>query len=431
MYIIINQTTYTKFKNLSYAPQVDLTNNNLPINGFTVDIISDDEILYYNAELYDDLGNLFASYPIWKKEHIAANVTRIYARSELQMLDGVTLPEIMYDGDALVDIMDAVMVSSVGAGLVTTIDYTLDSTLEAVTLTGYCPEQTARERLQWICNAVGAYVKTFFNTEPEILPIDDTATLIPLNKTFMRPAVNIGDYVSAVRVTAYTFTEGQQTESEILGDNTSYPFPLPWIATETAYEVANSVAGDSDNPVEIDGNYLVNTSNASALLARLADRYFKRETITLDVINNAEYLPGERVTVYADRELMYTGYIDSAAFKFGKQTRSTLTLKGVEAVESAALTISYTWEGMTVALETHTLPVGHAYSISTRYIDTEINGHRYVLRPTQSAVTGTLTSEGAAATVTCETALDYHEGVLGVYDVDALSVDANGVVSIT
>lgn len=430
MYIVIDLHTYRKLRNLSFAPQVDLTNNNLPINEYTVDIVTDDAIPFGYADLYDDIDNLWAHYYISKVERISADVQRVYARSDLALIDGVTLPAKMYTGQTAAAVMDEVMICQVGGGLYSVIDYTLDTSLQSITITGFCPEQSARERLQWLCVVLGAYVKTAFNAKPEILPIDTTAALIPVNKTFLRPSVQQSEVVTAVRVLAYSFAQGTPSTTDAYVTDA---FGVTYIVTSTEVMVDNSAAPSSapDNVKSIEGLYLINSNNASAVLSFLAARYFKPITAQLDVIDNAEYVPGDMATIHADRDLMYTGYIDSAAFRFGKQARSTLTLKGVVAVESAALTISYTWEGMTVALETHTLPVGHAYSVSTRYIDTIINGHRYILRPTQSAVTGTLTSEGAAATVTCETALDLFEGVLHIYDVDALSVDANGVVSIT
>ena len=428
MYVVINQQTYRTLKNLSFAPQCDMTNNNLPINEYTVDIVADDTILYYYADLYDDLDNLYAHYSITDIKRISAGVTRITARSDLALIDGVTLPATMYTGQTAADVMDTVMVSSVGAGLVTIIDYTLDSSLQSVTITGFCPEQSARERLQWLCTVLGAYVKTAFNQQTEILPVDATTALIPLGDTFMRPTVERTETVTGVRVLGYSFAQGTpSTTDEYVTDagGTTY------IVTSQEYALTNSVApgNAADNVVSIEGLYLINSSNASAILSNLAARYFKNVSVQLDAIDNAAYVPGDMVTAYADRDVMYTGWIESAAFKFGKQARATLKLCAAVLVESAPLTITYTWEGMHVALETHFLPVGVAYSISTRYIDTNINGHRYVLRPTIAAVTGTLTSEGAAATVTCETALDMYNGVLHVIDVDGVS-ETEGVVTI-
>ena len=195
-------------------------------------------------------------------------------------------------------------------------------------------------------------------------------------------------------------------------------------------EVENTATWDADNIVEVDGVYLINQGNVSGLLGRLTGRYFKRTTVDLDVIDNGEYLPGERVIVYANANTLYEGNIESAAFRFGRQARATLHLSAAEEVEGAELTVTYVWQGMTVALETYVLPVGYAYSISTRYIDMTLDGHRYILRPTTGTITGTMTSEGAAVTVTCETALDLYEGVLHIYDVDDFSVDVEGVVTI-
>ena len=60
--------------------------------------------------------------------------------------------------------------------------------------------------------------------------------------------------------------------------------------------------------------------------------------------------------------------------------------------------------------------------------------HRYVLRPTTEAVTGTMTSGGATATVSYEAALDLYEGVLTVSNVDEITTQTEdnvvvGVIS--
>lgn len=432
MYVTIDVTDYTQLRNLTFAPQIDMTTNALPVNEFSVDIVTTDSIAVGQyAWLYDDLDNLWAKYWITYAERENERTVRVRARSQLVWMDGVKFGETMYDAVALETVLDGIMVRSAGEGIEAPIDYDLDSSLQSITITGYCPEQSARERLQWVLFSIGAYCKTFFNTKPQILPLDATPTLIPLSDTFYKPTVNHSDYVTAVSVTAYTFSRSAQTEAEILADDYSYPFPEGWIADEQAFSVDNSAApsGVADNPVEIDGIYLINNNNASALLTRLAAKYFKRTTVDVDVIDNAAYIPGDRVVVYGARDALYAGYIESASFKFGKQARATLKLAAAEDVTGAALEVAYTWEGMTLAQETHYLPVGYAYSLATRYLDITMNGHRYIFRPTTDAITGTMPSEGASATVTCAVALDYCEGILEIVSVDDLDM-SGGVVSI-
>ena len=427
MYIKIFETDeeYTDIKNLNFSPQVDLVCDALPINEFSVDILIDDDIDAGNtAQLFDDNDAIWASYQIDYAERVDENTVHLRARSEVALLDGVELAEAMYSGAALSDVLDGVMVRQSGSSsIVAAIDYTLDSALSNATVTGYCPAQTARERLQWVCFACGAYVKTAFVSQITILPLDTTATLIPLDRTFWKPTVNHGDYVTAIKLTAYTFTQS----ADAAADNGSYTFPLPWVAATQVFTLDNQdvPAGIQDNVVEIDEMYLINQSNVSSILALLADRYFKRTEVMLDAIDNGEFVPGILANVYADEETMYSGYIESASFKFGRQARASIKLTAAEQLYVSSLTVNYTYSGTTIATDNYNLPIGYDYSVGTRYLDITSEGVRRVYRPTAASVTGTKGSGAETATVACEVALEYSEGILTITAVD--SVTASGV----
>jgi len=427
MYVTIDQTDYSVIRNLSFAPQTDFTGSTIPINEFSVEIDTDDAIAYGQyAELYDDLDNLWAKYWIVYAERLSAGVMLIRAQSDIGTLDGVTLPAVMYSGAAIGDVLDDTMVRNAGAGLVATVDYSLDSSFSGLTITGFCPEQTARERLQWVCFVAGAYVKTFFNDEIEILPIDNTTTLVPIDKTFSKPTVNYSDFVTGVKVIGYSFTQGTPaTTDEYVTDGTNY-----YIVTKQEYLLANSQvpASAADNVVTIDGVYLINSGNASGILSHMAALYFKRTEVEADLIDNAEYIPGDKLTVYADRDLLMSGYAKSCVFSFGKQARATVTLTAAEGMTGAKLTILYKYDGVTLNQAEYYLPVGYEYSITNPYLDWTMNGHRYIFRPTTAAVTGTLTSSGATETVNYAVALDLDlaTGVLDVISVDSVTVDSSG-----
>ncbi len=428
MYITINETNYTKHRNLSFAPQTDFTGSTVPINEFSVEIITTDTIAYGQyAYLYDDNDNLWAKYWIVYAEHTSDDVVLIRARSDISLLDGVTMPATMYNAEAIGDVLDDVMVRQSGApGIVAVIDYTLDSSFSSVTITGFCPEQSARERLQWVCFVAGAYVKTFFNDEIEILPIDDTLTLVPIEKTFWRPTVNYSDYVTAVKVIGYTFTQGTpSTTDKYVTDGTNY-----WIITSQEYTLANNNAPSSapDNVVKIDGVYLINSNNASDILNRIAALYFKRTEVQADVIDNAEYIPGDMLAVYTDAETMFSGFARMCEFSFGKQARARVTLTASEDINGVKLTIVYKYGDTTLDSADYLLPQGYTYSITNPYIDKQLNGHRYIFRPTTEEVTGTMGSSEETATVNYTVALDEYERKLEVLSVDNVSMSDNVAV---
>lgn len=426
MKIVIDNAVYTDLKNLSFAPQVDLIGNALPINEFTVDLLAASNP-YGNgvAELRDEEDNLWAGFMIDVCEQVDAQTWHIRARDNVAILDAITLQEVVYSGVTLEGVLDSTMLLNAGeeTGIEIPMAYDLDAALSSVTITGYFPEQSARERLQWVCFVAGAYVQTCFVDLITVKKLDDTPTLIPPDKTFWRPQIGHGEYVTAIKLTAYTFTQ----DADAAADAGSYTFPLPWVATTQVMRLDNPDAQGRvvDNVMEIDELYAANPGNASALMARLADRYFTRTEITADVLDNREYLPGDRVYLFDRDGNCWQGYIEAASFRFGKQARATLKVVAAGTVETAGLTVSYTYSGATLATETYRIPVNYPYSIETRYLDIEAEGHRTVYRPTVPAVSGTMTSSGASAAVPCEITLDFEGGVLSIYAVDEAQVGSD------
>ncbi len=421
MKIIIDLVEYTPITSLDFAPEVDLVGDSLPINQFTVDIVTQDSISAGQyAELRDDLDNLWARYWIVGADRTDENIVHLSARSEVELLDGVTLAPVMYTAEPIQNVLDDTMVRQAGGGLVAIIDYDVEQDLLTETVTGFCPQQTARERLQWVLFTAGAYLKTAFVPKPTIMRVDETETLVPISKTFWRPTINYSDWVTAVRVTAYTFTQ----DADAAASNTSYEFPLPWVATPQTLELVNpDIPGDvADNVVEIDSLYLINPGNASAILSRMAQRYFKRTSIDLDIINNADYAPGDKLIVFTDEATLYSGYCERTAFQFGLQARSTLQLTSTDSVESGILIINYMCEGVCIEQATFTLPVSYEYSLENIYIDKTHNGHRYIYRPLNKYVTGTIQEGTNEVYVEYEIGLDLFNGILSIYAVDGINI---------
>lgn len=432
MYVKIDSVNYTKLKNLSFAPSADLAGTSIPINEFQVDIYTDDDFTLGSvANLYDSNGNLWAHYWIVYVNRISPYAVQIRAQSDISLLDNITLDPVYYNGANVEDVLDETIInaSDSAPGLWAPWPYYIDDSLKSKTITGFCPQQKARDRLLWICLVIGAYVKGSFNSEIEILPIDNSAELIPIGDTYWRPKVTTKETVTKINVKSYSFTQGtpQSTDTWVT-DGTDY-----YIVTEQENSLANQSAalGTLDKEITIDGVYLVNSANVSTVLATLAQWYFNSTQIEADVINNAAYAPGDRVMLYTDEEHIKSGYITDAVFAFGLQSKATLTLTGTEDIEAANLIITYQYDGMQLDQKTYLLPVGMTYTITNPYIDMTMNGHRYIFLPLTAAATGTIASGANASTQSYAVALDLHEGVLYVISVDAVTVDSSDTGVIT
>lgn len=413
--------TYTEITNPSFAPSADLAGASIPINEFQVDIHTTDTIeIGGMAELHDDLDNLWAQYWIVYAEHIDPRTMRLRAQSDIGILERITLSATYYEDASITSVLDdTIKWSTLGSAI--PMAYSLDSSFANETITGFCPNQTARERLLWVTFTIGAYVKTFFNRVIEIVPIDFTETLIPMGDTYWKPTVTYNEWVTAIRGHAYSFEVGEPgvTDKYVQEGLNTY------IVTETTITIQNQNVPEAapENIVDIEGLYLLNDDNISGVLTRLTAWYFNRTEVDFEAINNGVYIPGDKVIVSIDEENMVSGYIDSATFAFGLQAKARMHLTGVADVEAGRLTILYKYNGKQIGKKVYTFPIGYSYAIKNKYIDLTKNGHRYIFRPLNENATGTITAKKNTNTQNCDIALDLYKGVLHIISVDGITTE--------
>lgn len=422
MKFIINGNEYTAIDSLRFNPEADLSNNSLPINEFEARLFTNAIIQYGQwAELRDDLDNLWARYWLRYAERIGRDddketyIVRIIGQSPLAILERITLPAAMYNTTATGVLNDILtQVGQYGQQGDVIEDTTVANDFDNTTVQGFCPEQTARERLNWLLLVTGCYVKNFFDTSIRIKKIATSGgTLIPIEKTFWKPTISHRDYVTQIRVHAYTFTQGSPASTDkYVTDGVNY-----WIVSEQVVTMTNTnvPSGVPENVVEIDGVYLVSPSLASTILTNLVVFYFDRVETDAEIIDNADYIPGDLVTVYTDDDQLYSGYIDKIDFSFGVQARGKIHVTPSLAVDGASLHLVYKWGKLQLARRSYFLPKSYPYSITTEYLDWMMNGHRYIFRPLTATVSGTLT-ENTTVEVECEIALDHYRIETGALD---------------
>jgi hypothetical protein len=420
MYVIIGSTTYDKIKKLSFAPETSITSDTVPINQFEVDIITDDMNINAGKEisLYDDSDALWAKYWITFAERIDAYIVRVKAESKLAILERKTMEGKMYASYPVSDLIDDIFSDFAST------EYYLDSSFANETITGYMGHHSKKYRLQLVCFVIGAYVKTYFNGRIEILPLDDsTETLIPQNKTFWKPSISYKDWVTSIKVRSYSYVAGtpSTTDEWVEADGVTY--------VQTSQEVSLSnpdvPVTAPPNIISIDDVTIVNSSNVSAILSRLSTNYFNRMETDLSVINNGEYVPGDKVICYGSDDTLVAGYIASADFTFGLQAKSKIKLVPAEIKESANLEIRYMWDDFILRIAVFLLPVGYNYSVENPYIDLYLNNHRYIFRPLDEYATGTVVSGGVVDEEDCDVALDYYQGTVFVISVDEVTSSDN------
>lgn len=428
MKVTIGENTYTKITSLVFSPQTDLTGNKLPINNVQVQIHTTDNIdIGVYLYLYDDLDRLWAKYWITYAGHHDKETLTIRASSILTILERRILDPVMYNNEPIANVIATIFDRALD-------EYTLDSAFDGITVSGFCPEQSARKRLQMVTLVIGAYVKSYFSDKIQILPIDDTPVLIPREDTYWKPKITYSDYVTRVRAFAYSFTPGtpSSTDQWVTDGTTTY------IVSKHAVSFANpdAPAAAPTHEITVDNLMLINDDNIDDVLTHLSTYYFGRTTVEADVINNGEYQPGERVQVYADNNIIAEGFIEGAAFTFGTQAKSRLSITPVELIGSGNLIVTHVYhpdglEDVEIVLGTkeYTLPVPYPYEIENPYHDETWGYERYIFRPETDVITGTVQEGTNEVEVEYLKALRFCDGDLEIVSVDDLSV-TDGVVAI-
>lgn len=429
MIIRINNTDYDRIRNIDFAPETDIIGKTVPINRFVVELQTDDDIQPNTLAYF--LGNsaeIYAYYWITDTIKIEKNWIKIIAQSTMVLLDRYTMPAKMYDGtDTFADVIDEMFypIQNIFPGMTIV---SVDSSFASTVINGYAPEQSARDRLLWVLFCARAYVKSFFNAYTEILPVDTTETLIPAEKTFWKPEIDTIDYVTEIKLRAYTYTltttDPARTDKFVKIGNDVY--------IETAQDFSlqnpNIPITVAENVVTLQKNTLVNSNNVNAILADLAAYYFNRYTVSADVLNDGEYLPGEKVIVN-NTENLYAGFIKSAKFSFGHATKSRIEMQATNPIEAGELIIESVYDNTVLAQFGYLLPVGYAFSVENQYLDLYNEGVRTIYRPENEYATGTVPSGGTTIQEPYEVAIVAEDNIVQPLIVDSVS-ESDEIVSI-
>lgn len=425
MKITINNVEYTKIKNISFSPETDIIGGELPINQFVAEIYTDIPIeIGQYAYLYGKNNVLWAKYWIVEAEKYSADTYTIECQSDLMILDRKMFTPVMYTGQNAKDLIE-IMFSYCN------LQVNVDSSLNTAFVSGFCPEQSAKERLQWICFTIGAYVQSFFCDNIQIKPMDTTAAYIPTSLTYYRPKIAYNDYVTAVEVIAYTYTEGTpQTVDTWVTDGSRY-----FIQTSQKYTLQNSEVSSvvPENIVSISDVTLINSTNATSILGRIAQYYFKQVEVSAEIVNNGEYLAGRRYYIDTGMNIIADGFIKSMDFTFGNDAKASITMKQADEQIAARVIIIYTYRGGEIEQHTYNMPQGYVFEFQNPYVDKSTENARWIYYPLADTISGTVTATGENEfTQAYEVALKFENWELEVYSVDTVEQNAeSGEVTIS
>ena len=429
MKVVIDNVTYSKIKNPNFGTQTDVTAQEMPINEFSVDIVTNDNIaLGQYAYLYNDDNVLWAKYWIVDAIRYSDIAITIHCQSDLLRLSRKKLMPRMFISEYAGSLIRSIFTTN---GL----DVDIDTALNSVEINGYAPEQTARERLQWLCFVSGAYIQTDFTDRTKVILSDNAAERLALNDiVYYRPTLEASDIITGIRITLYSYFEGTPatTDEWVKADGVVY------IQSSWQEEILNpeATATTPENFVEINDVSLVNQQNHASILNRLSRAYFKRFNVNADIINNGEYKAGQKITLDVGTGEIVTGVISSTNFSFGHNHKSSLTISQADISQGVKLNIKAEYNSTEIAKSVYYLPAGYMYNIQNKYIDkygfVQVSGEtayaKTVYRPQNINASGTVGNAETTNIQEYDIALQQKYKNVSVYIVESASESSGKVV---
>ncbi len=404
---------YHKIENCSLAIEADVASASVPISTASADIVTTDAPEPGSvATIVDEVDTIYFKGRVTRAVRVAPGKVRLEIKSFLAELDQKRHDARIFEDANAAYWLEVLLPSG----------YTADSSFDEVTFSGFAPEQSKRERLAWLLFAVGGYVCDWGPNRGTVLPIDETPLLVPLGDTYKRPEMTHKDYVTAVRATAFSFTEGTPAQ----GDETVTDGETTYIVHRTVHTLTNSrpPAGTPDNIIDASGVMFINSDNVDDVLSRMAKYYFPPPELSAGILNNGSFWPGQKLQIYADKYNLVSGYADRMDFRAGKQAMSTVRLTACAEAESAPLVLRYLYQGAELVRRTYQLPVGYHYEIQNIYPDITTGKLRTIYYPEQEAAEGTVAQGGTTDNEAVDKALVLNSstGVLQILSVDEWDV---------
>lgn len=320
-------------------------------------------------------------YVVKQINNLGNNLYEIQGYSLVYRLDTPKVPAKYYNGVSLSVALKDVEKNANGSFGVT---YNVDTALSGKTITGYCPEQTARERLQQFCWAVGGYVSCACSALINIFAIPSTVQgTVPKSKIYAFPAVANEDEVARVNLTVHTYTAGTNGDDIVIdADGNKY------VHTTSTLTMANTaLTGVSNREVSVDNATLVNSSNAQATLLRMASVYFNSGT-WYGTTTPQGYIPGQMVQAEDRDGQKRQGYISVLTYSFGKGAATTMELKqsvSISGLPAPVLSVTSTNETLWITSSDDRVTSFMLYDN-----DTLIHTFTQLSTPTASITNGTM-----------------------------------------
>ena len=310
-----NTFTAATIKNINLQQDCGIVNEVLPIDVLTVEVLATSITLYNNwVELSVD-GALWCVYWLTDLRKTGTNTYKIVAKSPIVLLDTAIVAATMFASDNAYTYLNSLLTTYLPL-------VSIDSSLSSVTLSGYAPQQTARERLQWVLLSLPTMYRARTSFIRGIIIEQNTYTglSIPASHVYLAPTLTDEQVVTNFKTIYHSYTPipspSGYTDVVQVGTNyyahTANPYSLSSSLPEASYATYNEY-GISDNTI-------INPSNVGAVASVLSTWYFNyTSTWRGRYLWSAGKPVGTACILPVTTTTTVIGYLKSAKYIFGSQ----------------------------------------------------------------------------------------------------------------
>lgn len=304
-----------ELRNVMVTAETSIISSEIAVNtlNFTLDSEEDVDYMFQLKQpvsAYDG-DSLIGVFYIDNSTHRAKGLYDLSCIDAVGVLDEDNFPAAMYSGKSAKALLEEILGGH--------FDLDLDTTLVSATVSGYWPGGTRREALQQVAFALNAIVDTSGTDAVRVyLDRENAPSLFPQNRIFVGGTVDTSAIVTAVRVTAHTYSTTGSGNDTVEVDGTTYYHT----ASVTTIENPKATASDKQNVIEVDRATLVNPQNVNAVARHVYDYYAKRERQNVRIVMNGER-PGDRAAIPTPWGSVVNGFI----------SRMDITLSGFAAAD--------------------------------------------------------------------------------------------------
>ena len=311
-----------ELRNVRVTQEVSIISDQVAVNtlDFTLDSRADIEYMFQTKQpvsAYDG-ERLIGVFYIDDSKHRAKGLWDVSSKDAIGVLDDDPYPARMLHNEPAQALLEDILGGH--------FRLELDAALAAAPVSGYLPEGSRRQALQQVAFALCAMVDTSGTDAVRVYrDREDQPKKIPLNRTYVNGTVDTAAIVTAVQVTAHSYSAAGTGNDTVEVDGVTY-----YHTTEvTTITNPNVTASDKQNVVGVKEATLVTPGNAAAVAQHLYSYYTKRNSQKVKIVMDGEK-PGDHIATATPWDTVMDGFITSMHIVLSGIAAAECSIVGVD-----------------------------------------------------------------------------------------------------